>query len=162
VARWAGRLGGPSIDVEDVVQEVFLKAHRLLPEFRPGTGRVTTWLYRLTENEVRHQRRRERIRRWFGASARVPEAAPEIPSPSPSAHQQLEQRQELARFYRVLDGMNERYRSALVLFELEGVSGEELAALTGAPSANAAFVLVHRARADFLKRLSKLRAEEGE
>ena len=30
VARWAARLGGPGVDVEDVVQEVFLVAKRRL------------------------------------------------------------------------------------------------------------------------------------
>src|SRR5262249_44087441 len=42
VARWASRLGGPAIDVEDVVQEVFLVVQRRLREFR-GEAEITTW-----------------------------------------------------------------------------------------------------------------------
>jgi DNA-directed RNA polymerase specialized sigma24 family protein len=40
VARWAGRLGGPTLDVEDVVHEVFTIAHQRLPTFR-GDSSVT-------------------------------------------------------------------------------------------------------------------------
>ena len=34
VARWAAHLGGPSVDVEDVVHEIFIIVRRRLPEFR--------------------------------------------------------------------------------------------------------------------------------
>ena len=44
VARWAARLGGAEIDVDDVVQEVFVAVHKQLPKFR-GESSVRTWLY---------------------------------------------------------------------------------------------------------------------
>ena len=61
VERWAQRLGGPRADVADIVQEVFLAAHRHAGRFR-GEASVTTWLYRITANEVRMRRRRARLR----------------------------------------------------------------------------------------------------
>src|SRR5262245_1435470 len=64
VATWVGWLGGPAIDPasrEEVVQDVFLTVQRLLPTFR-GEARITTWLYRITANAVRHRRRKERWR----------------------------------------------------------------------------------------------------
>src|SRR5262249_42120154 len=63
VLRWAHRLVGPTttLDADDIVQEVFITAHRLLPRFR-GECQLSTWLYRLTENAVRHHRRREKRR----------------------------------------------------------------------------------------------------
>src|SRR4051795_4570758 len=58
VGRWAARLGGPSIEVEDIVQEVFLVAKRRLVSFRPdGGGSITTWLFRATERIVKAARR---------------------------------------------------------------------------------------------------------
>jgi RNA polymerase sigma factor (sigma-70 family) len=159
VARWASRLGGPGLELEDVVQEVFLKVHQLLPGWRPDRAQLTTWLYRITENVVRHRRRKERMRRWLGGSAS--EVARDVPSPSRSAEEQLASHQTQARFYRALDGMNERYRNALILFELEGLSGEEIATLMDAKTATV-WVWLHRARADFLKRLQRIMAEEGE
>src|SRR6185436_1837667 len=64
VARWARHLAGPSIDTEDLVQEIFLVARRRLPEFR-GDAKVTTWLYAITVRVVRTARRQDRLRRWW-------------------------------------------------------------------------------------------------
>lgn len=157
--RWVSRLGGPAIDAEDAVQEVFLKVHQLAPAFRPDRARTTTWLFRITENVVRHRRRKERWRRWLSSGGS--ELALEPAAPGLAADDLLSQGQTLARFYRVLDGMNERYRSVLILFELEGHSGEELAELLNAKTATV-WVWLHRARADFLKRLQRIIDEEGE
>jgi RNA polymerase sigma-70 factor (ECF subfamily) len=159
VARWASRLGGPGLELEDVVQEVFLKVHQHLPAWRQERAQLTTWLYRITENVVRHRRRKERMRRWLGGSAA--EVAQEVPSPARTAEEALAGRQAQARFYRALDGMNERYRAALILFELEGLSGEQIATLMEAKTATV-WVWLHRARAEFLKRLQRIIEEEGE
>jgi RNA polymerase sigma-70 factor, ECF subfamily len=156
VARWAARLGGPTVDVEDAVQEVFLIVHRLLPGFR-GDAKVTTWLYRITANVVRHRRRKERWRRWLGGSA--DDVGGDVPSGEPSPAEALERQQANATVYRALDGMAEKYRSALILFEIEGLSGEEIAALTGAKPSTV-WVWLHRARAQFLARLEAIERDE--
>jgi len=156
VGRWAARLGGPATDVEDVVQEVFLAAHRKLGGFR-GDASLTTWLYRITENVVRHRRRKERFRRWLGGTA--DETAGEVAAPGPSPLEALGERQATERVYRVLNGMKEKYRTVLILFELEELSGEQVASLTGAKLATV-WVWLHRARADFARRLAELDAEE--
>ena len=64
VARWAARLAGPLVDVDDLVHEIFLVVRRRLPEFR-GDAKVTTWLYRITERVAQESRRKDRFRRWF-------------------------------------------------------------------------------------------------
>lgn len=156
VARWARRLSGPAVDAEDVVQEVFLAAHRKLPTFR-GESSVSTWLYRITENVVRHRRRKERWRRWLGGSAE--EVAGQVASAQGGALEKLERGQSERRVYEVLDSMKEKYRRALILFELEELSGEEIAALTGAKTATV-WVWLHRARADFARRLAELEKKE--
>jgi len=48
VMRWAARLGGPGIDVEDVVQDVFVVAKRRLRTW-DGSWNIETWLFRTTE-----------------------------------------------------------------------------------------------------------------
>lgn len=157
VARWAGRLGGPTVDVEDAVQEVFLIVHRLLPRFR-GDARVTTWLYRITENVVRHRRRKERWRRWLGGSA--DEVAGDEPAPGAGPLEALERREAHTTLYRALDGMAEKYRNVIILFEIEELSGDEIAELTGARPATV-WVWLHRARAQLLDRLEAIeRAEQ--
>jgi RNA polymerase sigma-70 factor (ECF subfamily) len=146
VARWASRLGGPHIEAEDVAQEVFVKVQRSLASFR-GDAELTTWLYRITENVVRHRRRKERWRRYIGLSQ-----APELPSAAPSPLEELEADEATALVYRVLDSMREYYRTVLILFDLEGLSGSEIEALTGVRAATLR-VRLHRARADFAARL---------
>jgi RNA polymerase sigma-70 factor (ECF subfamily) len=152
VARWAARLCGPALDAEDIVQEVFLVVERRLAEFR-GEAPVTTWLYRITANVVRHQRRKQRWRRFLGGSST--DVAGEIASSRPTPIEELERRRAAALVYRVLDGMAEKYRSVLILFELEGLSGETVAGLLGLKMPTV-WVRLHRARALFLERLRLL------
>jgi RNA polymerase sigma-70 factor (ECF subfamily) len=149
VGRWAARLGGPSIEVEDVVQEVFLVAKRRLVSFRAdGGGSVTTWLFRATDRIVKAMRRKQRLRRLLGAApdtdAAGTDAGPSIPS------EELERRQAIARVYRVLDRLPERQRRVLILFELEGLSTQEIATLIGA-RVGTVRVWLYRARAAFLQ-----------
>ena len=147
VARWAARLGGPQVDVEDVVQDVFLTAHRLLPEFR-GEAKITTWLFRITQNQVRHRLRRLRLRRLFSSSEEGDILA-ELPSGTPSPVDDLERKEARATVYRILDGMSDKYRTAFILFEIEKLPGEDIAQLLNQKVATI-WVWLHRARARFL------------
>ena len=158
VARWAARLGGPQVDVEDVVQDVFLTAHRLLPEFR-GEAKITTWLFRITQNQVRHRLRRLRLRRLFSSSSEEGDLVAELPSNAPSPVDDLERKEARATVYRILDGMSEKYRTAFILFEIEKLSGEEIAQLLSQKVATI-WVWLHRARAQFLDGLAKINKSE--
>ena len=158
VARWAARLGGPQVDVEDVVQDVFLTAHRLLPEFR-GEAKITTWLFRITQNQVRHRLRRLRLRRLFSSSTEEVDLVAELPSNAPSPVDDLERKEARATVYRILDGMSEKYRTAFILFEIEKLSGEEIAQLLSQKVATI-WVWLHRARAQFLDGLEKINKSE--
>jgi RNA polymerase sigma-70 factor (ECF subfamily) len=157
VARWAARLGGPGTDVEDVVQEVFLVAKRRLRTFT-GDGRVTTWLFRTTANVVAAARRRRRVRRWLG-SAPDDEQPVGMGAAGPAPAEALERREEAARVYRALDGLPERLRRVLILFEIEGLSTPEIAELMSARAATVR-VWLFRARAKFQERYEAI--AEGE
>lgn len=142
VARWASRLAGPTEDVDDLVHEVFLVVQDRIDGFR-GDARLTTWLYRITVNVVRHQRRKNRLRRWVGLE---PPAEPVAETPAPD--ETAAARQALDRVYRALESLRERDRRVLILHELEGLTGPEIAELEGV-TANAVWVRLHRARARF-------------
>lgn len=154
VARWAARLGGPLIEVEDVLQEVFVIAHRQLPTFR-GDARVSTWLFAITRNVVRQKRERERVRRLLLSHFTGP-----APVLAPTQADDVERRESLALVYRALARLPEKHRTAFVLFEIEGLSGEEAAELTGT-KVSTMRVWLMRARAQFAKQMSRLLAEEG-
>lgn len=153
---WAARLGGPSVEPDDVVQEVFLTVYKRLGEFR-GDSKITTWLYRITQNIIRQRRRSERLQLWFSGTPQ--EVGAEVAAQDESPVQAIERRQSTERLYQILDGMKENYRTALILFEIEQLSGEEISELIGV-RISTLWVWLHRARALFLKRLQALEARE--
>jgi RNA polymerase sigma-70 factor (ECF subfamily) len=155
VARWAARLLGPGADVDDVVHEVFLVVQRRLPQFR-GDARVTTWLYEITFRVAQGWRRRRRFRSWLGLDQADQSDA--LVSERPNPLQQLEVRQATETVYAVLDRLRERDRTILVLFEVERLSGEQIAALEQT-SVNNVWSRIHRARARFIEAYSELEGE---
>lgn len=159
VAGWASRLGGPLIDVEDTVQEVFIIVHRRIDRFR-GESSVKSWLYGITANVVRQQRRKARRRRWFGRGAADADVdATRASQPTPI--EELERHRRTLAVYRVLDAMRETNRAILILFELENLSGETIAELLGIRVATV-WVRLHRAREEFSRLARKLIPDEVE
>jgi RNA polymerase sigma-70 factor (ECF subfamily) len=160
VGRWAQRLWGAG-DVEDIVQEVFLTVWREEAkigalERRDATGDpLERWLYRVTEHAVYNHRWRERWRRRVARSTDADRTLAQVPSDAPSALDLMHRAEASVDVYDVLNRLGERYRTVLILFELEELSGEEIAALTGTKLATV-WVRLHRARAKFLQVLEKL------
>jgi RNA polymerase sigma factor (sigma-70 family) len=147
VARWAGRLAGPGMDREDIVHEVFLVAQRRFPTFRHA-GNIKVWLYRTTAFIVRKRRRSDRWRRWLTGAA---DAIEHLPATGPTPLEELERFRRDRRLYQTLDQLPEKYRTVLILFDLEGLSGEEVVALTGR-KVSTLRVWLFRAREMFLDR----------
>jgi RNA polymerase sigma-70 factor (ECF subfamily) len=156
VQRWALRLGGPMLDAEDVVHEVFLVVQRRLPEFR-GDAKVTTWLYGITLRVVRKQAVRQKLGRWLRGL--VGDFAGELPDEGIDPYGEVE-RQEAARLvYQALGGLRHRHRAVVILYELDGRSGEEIAELMNTKLATV-WVWLHRGRGKFQQRLRELAAKE--
>jgi RNA polymerase sigma-70 factor (ECF subfamily) len=151
VFRWVSALGGPRADLEDLVQEVFVIVQRKLGGF---DGRnLAGWLYRITERTVRDYRRRAWYRNIFLRPREV--VLDELPNRDASSAELIEQRQARERFYEIVSRMNQTWRESFVLFEVQGYSGEEIAALRGIPSATVRTHL-HRARKEFLALVAKV------
>jgi RNA polymerase sigma factor (sigma-70 family) len=149
VGRWAARLGGPLIDIDDVVQEVFVVVNRQLPQFR-GDAKVTTWLFRITDRVVRNHRRWRLVRRIVTRlTARQGE---QLASSDDDPLAALERHATARAAYLVLDQIPEKYRRVLILSELEGLPAEEIARLLEAPIGTVR-VWLHRARRMFLERV---------
>jgi RNA polymerase sigma-70 factor, ECF subfamily len=147
VARWAARLGGPALDLEDTVHEVFTVACRRLSTFR-GESSITTWLFGITDKVVRHRRRKERWGRWLSGSAN--QTAGQFAAAGPDPLRVVERHQTARDVYRILDRLPEGDRRILILFELEELAAYEVAALLGIKVANAR-LRRYRARARFLQ-----------
>jgi RNA polymerase sigma-70 factor (ECF subfamily) len=147
VGRWVVRLGGPAMDVEDTVQEVFTIACARLSSFR-GDSTMATWLFGITDNIVRHRRRKQRWWHWLSGTA--DETAGNLPASGSNPLQAFEQVQAVRNVYRILDRLREGDRRVLILFELEELAADRVGELLGISAANARLRL-HRARARFLR-----------
>jgi RNA polymerase sigma-70 factor (ECF subfamily) len=150
VERWVRRLVGPTAEVEDLVHDVFVVALRRRREFR-GDAKVSTWLFRITQLVVRKRRFRRRLRQFLDVLHRAHEEAVAPPSPTPL--EVLEERRRCAQLYQALDRLPDKYRTVVVLCDIEGSSAEEVGHLLGL-TANAVWVRVHRARAMLLEQLA--------
>jgi RNA polymerase sigma-70 factor (ECF subfamily) len=160
VARWALRLTGPKGDADDVVQDVFMVVQRRLPEFR-GEAEITTWLYAITVRVAQQWRRRRHWWRWITGRGQNPGRGQMLERFVPSSEMSemssdpqalLEAREKTIRLYQLLDEMPESQRTTFLLFELEGLSGEEVATITGV-SVNAVWVRLSRARKRFVEHM---------
>jgi RNA polymerase sigma-70 factor (ECF subfamily) len=158
VLRWIRALGGLNTDLEDLAQEVFLVVQRRLIDF---DGRnLGAWLYKIAKNQVSDHRRRAWVRRLFldsKSGADVADNQVHIQS-IPNPHEVLEQREIRKFLAQVLNKMSVAQRSAFVLFEIEGYSGEEVAELEGIPL-NTVWTRLHHARKTFFKLIDQARAE---
>jgi RNA polymerase sigma-70 factor (ECF subfamily) len=121
VRGWVARLLGPDGAVADVVQDVFVQVHRSIGAFR-GESAFSTWLYRLTLNVATSHLR-------HAGRDRVAEA-PERDS-GVDGEQRLQAREDLRRLYLALDALPAEKRQVFVLYEIEGLTLQEIADLLG-------------------------------
>lgn len=148
VMRWVTRLGGPFVDVEDLVHEVFLQAFAALPSFR-HEAKVTTWLFCITTRTVALHRRRARWRRWLSGLAG--DYLDRCASQEPLPGEALERRDESKKLYESLNKLPEDMRTTFILFELEEMTAQEISELQKV-TVSTVWVRLHRAR----KRLAAL------
>jgi RNA polymerase sigma-70 factor (ECF subfamily) len=141
------RLGVRPPDTEDACQEVFVQVFRYLATFQHRAD-LRTWLYKLSISQAARARRRAAVRqalRWLSR-----QQAADLGAPGPAWSESDAQR----RVHAALDRMKEIHRGVFVLFELEGLSGEEVAAATGLPHSTVRRRL-HHARQEFEALLSE-------
>jgi RNA polymerase sigma-70 factor (ECF subfamily) len=144
LVRVVARMVGSVDRAEDVVQRTFMTAHRKgVPRADRDVARA--WLYRVAMNEVRHERRSvaRRLRLAFAASQERP-AAPATPGDAAEAASTA------AEVRRVVGQLPEAQREVFVLYELEELSGGEIASLLGVPE-NTVWSRLRLARGRFRK-----------
>ncbi len=147
VARFLLRLGVAGEDVPDLVQEVFLVAHRR-GGFTVGRAKPTTWLAEIAFR-VSSDRRKKARRRLEDANAEAVALAPAGPSAASPGHR-AEARQALARVQKALDTLTAEKRAVFVLYELEGQACDAIAAALEVP-VGTVYSRLHSARREFAK-----------
>lgn len=134
------RLVGNAADAEDLLQEIFLAAHRRLDTFR-GESALGTWLYRLGTNLCL-----DYLRSRTGRSRQVTDALDDeaalMDTSSVTLAEQTVTRMDLER---ALARLPEGCRAAFVLHDIEGLEHREVAEVLGVAEGTSKSQ-VHKAR----------------
>jgi RNA polymerase sigma-70 factor (ECF subfamily) len=151
VARNLNRMLGPGrIDLEDVLQEVFIEVFRSIARFR-GDAKVSTWLYRVCVN-VALQRLRKRKRRAEVSAEITTVETPADGGETPE--RSLDNRRRLDAVYGILDELSPKKRIVFILHEIEGREPKEIAGIVGAPVLTVRTRL-HYARKEFYAKAAR-------
>jgi RNA polymerase sigma factor (sigma-70 family) len=143
VYRYIRGMVRDSNEAEDLTQEAFLRAHRERETVR-DPGALLSWLYRIATH-VSLDRLRQRTKN-AGREAKVDLSVVDPPDPNtPSMQQALEQDQMSACVNRFFAAISDDYRSVILLHDMHGLSGPEIAELLAVPLTTVK-IRLHRAR----------------
>jgi len=121
-------------DAADLTQEALIKAFSSIKRFK-GNSAFFTWLYRIGVNTTLSYLKRNRFRRFFsleniqeeGSNAQVLETlAAKHKSEKGALLSELQEKLNEA-----MQKLSPKHRTVVVLFEIEGLSHQEIAEITG-------------------------------
>jgi RNA polymerase sigma-70 factor (ECF subfamily) len=146
------RMTGNIAEAEDLTQEVFIQLHRKIGSFR-GEAAFTTWLHRLTVNQVLMHFRKRSVRSELTTDdGEMPDSI-DPDTINPEAMPIVDR----IGLENAISQLPPGYRTVFVLHDVEGYEHEEIAKLLGC-SAGTSKSQLHKARLK-LRRLLQQRAE---
>jgi len=148
VATFLHRLGTPRHEIDDLVQEVFVVAHRK-GGYVKGPAQPRSWLGAIA---VRVAQAGHRARRRLESPA---SPAVDQLSTTRDAGEAIDAQRSVARVQRALESLPLSQRAAFVLFEIEGESCESIAAVWEVPIGTV-YSRLHHARRKFLEEYESL------
>lgn len=153
------RMIGDREEAADVAQDIFVTVFRSIRSFR-GDSLFSTWLYRVamnrTKNHIKYMHRRRQGLKvaWDARPGWEPTGTTGPHYPTVGRTERPDDaaatRELTRRAVEALGRIDQEFREALVLHEIEGVSYEEIAAVTGVPEGTVKS-RIHRARAALRK-----------
>lgn len=152
VHRIVYRLLGPTDDLEDVIQEVFLQVYRSIGNFK-GQAKFTTWLHRVAVNVGLQYLRRKRSTVVSRQDERLEERPAEEGCGIRTPHECAETQERIRSVYRALDQLSPKKRAVLVMHDMQGMSAQKIAEVVGSPVFTVRTRLFY-ARREFYKKIS--------
>ncbi len=143
-------LGNPT-EAEDMTQDVFMQVYRKLGSFR-GEAAFTTWLHRLTVNQILMHFRKRHVRM---EAPTEDEDLKELIEPGTERPQAMSVVDRVA-LEQAIAQLPPGYRAVFVLHDIEGYEHEEIAHLLGC-SVGTSKSQLHKAR----MKLRKILRSEG-
>lgn len=127
VFRWGLIFASDPDEAEDIAQEVFVRAHRLLSQYR-SDGPLEAWLYAITRRTARQMQRKQKRR---GRLALSPGAWParEVYTTDPGGR--VDRERATALIHEMFSELPARQREIFDLIDLQGFTPAEVAERTG-------------------------------
>ena len=139
--RYLGRYVGDRGVAEDLLQETLIRITRSLPGFE-GRAELKTWAFSIATRAAADYFRQPAHRLAIVPMGETPEPA----DAERSVEQRLVVDEMNACVRQVIDSLPEDYRAALILHQIEGLTAEQTAEISGCSLATAK-IRIHRARA---------------
>src|SRR5581483_1195106 len=155
------RMIGSAEEAEDIAQEVFVTVFKAIDSFR-GESKFSTWLYRIAANHCKN-RMKYLGRRSYKATGELDEAAErELQDAQPSAMrphvdgpEAVLEGLQLERMVQAgIAALDEEHRALIVLRDVEDLSYDEIASITGLAEGTVKSRL-HRARLALKEHMAK-------
>jgi RNA polymerase sigma-70 factor (ECF subfamily) len=153
ITAYCHRMAG--VGAEDLAQEIFVKLYLALDRFDPGRP-LAPFLFRIAHNHCLDALKRKKVPtlslvRDDDEDEREVQHADEKPTP-----EELAQRTEVLRaIEEALASMPAAYRSALIMWHVEGLSYDEISAILGVPMGTVK-ARIHRGREKLQQKLGGL------
>lgn len=140
-------------DIEDIIQEVFIKAYRSLNDF-DDSFKFSTWIYRIARNATIDAIRKKQSR---PQSARLEqEDLAKIFHSDTDIEKETANKESLEKISRIIEEMPFKYKEVLVLRFLEEKNYEEIMDILQKPKGTVA-ALVNRGRKMLLREIESLK-----
>jgi len=120
-------------ECNDVVQETFVRVYRRRHAYKP-VAKFSTWIYTIATNLAKTSLRRRKLRGLFSfnpVNREEQERETEIPDESARTDLRVESAMKQERIQKALDALKGKYKEVIVLREIQELSYEEIAAVTG-------------------------------
>jgi RNA polymerase sigma-70 factor (ECF subfamily) len=122
-------------DAADLAQEAFIKAFQSINRFQ-GQSAFFTWLYRIAVNGALNHLQKAKLRRFFSLEkirdeAPVAELLDQLADPGNTSDRQACLGELQQKLNEAMQKLSIKHRTVVTLFEIDGLSQEEIAEITG-------------------------------
>ena len=143
---------------DDICQEVFVRVHLHRKNYRRG-AKFSTWLFTIAANLAKNEiRRRKRRRNWSSLDQlqeNLNDSSMQLMDPKANRERDVEVQQLQGVVGEAIEALPEKYRTSLVLRDIDGLAYEEIAEVLGIPGGTVRS-RINRARMMLKKKLEPL------
>jgi RNA polymerase sigma-70 factor, ECF subfamily len=154
VWRSAKRMGVAEANVEDVVQDVFLVAHRRMGDFEARCS-IKTWLFAILLRTVRGHKRTAKRKPTYPL---VTDNVADVLQFGP--HESRAKNEAIDLLHNLLDSLDDDKRAVFIQAELEQMTAQEIAEAMGT-NVKTVYSRLRAARREFEEAIARLHARDG-